>query len=153
LWSLLCSVSAQQLAIPLLSYSCLQLLWPCTDFCQVSCYFLVYRNVSACLIDKYLFFWRSPGTPPLAIFFSKFRQSWTKLMRHLTVVWFCVSYCYTVTCLPVTLTKTCFFSFSGYPSPCNFFFKIQTILDKINETPRLTPLPPQSMLRKGVYLH
>ena len=96
LWSLLCWVSAQQLPTPLLSYSCLQLLWPCTDFCQVSCSFLVYRNMSACLIDKNLFFRRSPGTPPLSI----------------------------------------------------FFFKIQTILDKINETPCLTPLPPSQCWEK-----
>ena len=63
-----CGVVAQQLAIPLLSYSCLQLLWPCTDFCLFLCYLLLYRNMSACHIDKNLFFFRSPGTPPLAIF-------------------------------------------------------------------------------------
>ena len=70
LWSLLCSVSAQQLAIPLLSYSCLQLLWPCTDFCLFLCYLLLYRNMSACHIDKNLFFFVLRVPLPLQFFFQ-----------------------------------------------------------------------------------
>ena len=41
----------------------------------------------------------------------------------LTFVWFCVSYCYTVTCLPVTLTKTCFFFVLRVPLPLQIFFQ------------------------------
>ena len=60
-------------------YSCYGLALTFVCFCVSYCYTVTCLPVT---LTKTCFFSRSPGTPPLAIFFSKFRQSWTKLMRH-----------------------------------------------------------------------